>query len=326
MNKIICLLLFAIVLFSCDEQNASRPELNLENYDYKSSVLPDDEMKETSSKAVQLIQNKNYKAILNLIAEEVAETIPEKQLEQLVDHLHGLFEKNGVPTEDDIDVGIQLYVEGKDTVFINKILYNFRPTAKEPNAMVVTFAFLKKYGTQQLAGIFWGIDGIKDAKPNFAQIDKFDFSIHDIERFRIYYDEGLMRKTKFKNEIGFFAIEGDLNTLNEAGLTPIVEAMFDELKKSYYEKVEVLNSSFYRGSKPSFIQIEIGLKNKPYGIFIYLPIEDDGIYANKVVFIQKELGNLGYKFILNQDNYPTIRHDFPKIAKMELEKFYHDNP
>jgi len=68
------------------------------------------------------------------------------------------------------------------------------------------------------------------------------------------------------------------------------------------------------------------LKNKPYSIFLYLPIQYDGTYSEKIVFMQQEYGNLGYKYILKQSDYKKITTEFPKIAKLNLEEFYHDNP
>ena len=316
-----------ILIVSCDGQNDKKPDLNLNNYNYEESVLSEDEMKETTEKAIKLIQERNYEKVRDLFAEDISKNITKNQLAKLVNHLNLLFRNEGIPTgNENIVPALQASINGNDTIFVNKIMYNYQPTKEEPYPKVLSFSFLKKYGTKQLAGINIGTDGQKNIKPTIEKLNNFAFNSNEINQFRIYFDEGKNRKTKFKNKIGFFAIEGDINTLNESGLTPILESIFDDLKKSKFEKVEIFNSSFNRGDSPSFIQLDVSLKNKPYGVFLYLPIEDDGIYSDKIILMQMEYANLGYKYILNQKDYPKIIKEFPKIGKLKLEKFYEENP
>ena len=238
-----------------------------------------------------------------------------------------LFQKEGIPSgRNNVVPAIQTSINGTDTLFINKIMYNYQPTEMEPYSKILSFTFLKKYGTKKLAGINLGTDSQKGQSPTIEKLDKFLFNVEEIKQFRIYYDEGKNRKTRFKNETGFFAVEGDLKTLNESGIRPIIETIFEDLEQSTFEKVEVFNTSLDRGTNPSFIQIEILLKDKPFLIFVYLPIEDDGTYSDKIILMQKEYANLGYKYILSQEDYKNITTEFPKISKLNLKKYYHDNP
>ena len=320
-------LLNSLVLLSCNGQNGERPSLNIKDYDYEASVLSEDEMMATSEKAIKLIKNNQLTAFRELFAEEVSKNIPDDQLSQLITHLNLVFQKEGIPSgKNNVVPGVSLSINGRDTLFINKIMYNYEPTASEPYAKILSFAFLKKYGTQKLAGINLGTDGQKGQSPTIKKLDKFLFNIDDVQQFRIYYDEGKNRQTKFKNEVGFFAIEGDLNTLNKSGIRPIIETIFKDLEQSKFEKVAAFNTSLDRGINPSFIQIEILFKDKPYLIFLYLPIEDDGRFFEKIIFQQKEFANLGYQYILNQTDYKKITTEFPRIGKMNLEEYYHEDP
>ncbi len=321
------MLINSLVFLSCNGQNGENPSKNLNDYNYEESVLSEDEMIATSEKAIEIIKNNQLKEFRELFAEEISKDIPDNQLSQLITHLNLLFQKEGVPSgKDNVVPAIQASINGTDTLVINKIMYNYEPTEAEPYSKILSFTFLKKYGTKKLAGINVGIDGQKGQSPTIEKLDKFLFNIDDIKQFRIYYDEGNKRKTKFKNETGFFAIEGDLNTLNKSGIRPIIESIFEDLEKSKFEKVEAFNTSLDRGLNPSFIQIEIMLKGKPYLVFLYLPIEDDGTYSDQIIFMQKEYANLGYKYVLKQSDYKKITNEFPKIGKMNLEEFYHDNP
>ena len=329
MKKITIYLLIikSLVILSCNGQNGEKPSLNINDYNYEESVLSEDEMIATSEKTIELIKNNQLIEFRELFAEEISKNIPDNQLSQLITHLNLLFQKEGIPNgQDNVVPAIQASINGADTIFINKIMYNYEPTETEPYSKILSFSFLKKYGTKKLAGVNLETDGQKGQRPTTEKLDKFLFNIDDVKQFRIYFDEGGNRKTKFNNEIGFFAIEGDLNTLNKSGLKPIIETIFNDLKQSKFEKVEIFNTSLDRGLNPSFIQIEIMLKDKPYLIFLYLPIEDSGTSNNEIIFMQKEYANLGYKYILKQSDYKKITSEFPKIGKMNLEEFYHDNP
>lgn len=321
------LLVTTSLITSCKGQSGDKPSLNIKDYDYEESVMSEDEMIQTSEQAIELIKNNQSKEFRGLFAEDISKGISDNQLNQLVAHLNLLFQKKGVPNgKDKVVPSIQTSINGLDTIFINKVMYKYEPTETEPFGKVLSFSFLKKYGTKKLAGVNLGMDGQNNQKPSIEQLNEFKFNIDDVKQFRIYYDEGRNRKTRFKNEVGFFAIEGDLNTLDKSGIKPIIETIFEDLKQSKFEKIEMFNTPLDRGEKTTFIQIEILLKDRPYLIFLYLPIEDEGRYSEKIVFMQKEYANLGYKYILRQGDYRRITNQFPKIGKMDLEDYYHDTP
>jgi len=316
-----------LLLLSCNGQRGNQPSLNINDYNYEEWVMSEKEMTATSEKAIEFVKNNQLKEFREIFAQEISKPIPDEQLVRLISDLNLLFKQEGVPEgKENIVPGMQLSIQGQDTQFINNIMYNYEPSESMPFRKILKFSFLKKYGANKLAGINLVTDGQEGATPTIEKLEAFIFNAEDIDQFRIYYDEGKNRKTKFKNEVGYFAIEGDLNTLKEAGLMPIMEKIFEDLKQSKFEKVEVFNTSLDRGEKASFIQIEMSLKNKPYLIFLYLPIEDDGSYADEIVFIQKEYANLGFKYLLKQSDYQSITTEFPKIGKLNLEEFYHDDP
>jgi hypothetical protein len=221
-------------------------------------------------------------------------------------------------------------MNGKDTIFVNNIIYNFKPVSDGTNTSqkILTFSFLKRYGTQKLVGINLKTNPLSagNAKPTIKPLEAFNFSVADITKFRIYYDEGAKKKTKFKNETGYFAIEGDATTLEKSGIKVIVQSIFSELAKSKPVKPEPFNATLNRTDSVKFIQAEFGFKDKPYTLFIYLPLENGGQYSNKIIVRQREYVNLGYEFALSQIDYPKITSQFPKIAELPLVTYYSDRP
>lgn len=331
LQKTIFLLILSFI--SCDGQTNKNPKnqdkKNISNY--QNEILSEDEMRVTTDKAISLIQNKNYYEFKQLIVEDISKNISEQQIIQIVDQINQVLKSEGVPTgNDNILPSLKATLSGKDTIFVNNIIYNFKPISNVGNfsQKVLTFSFLKKYGTNKIVGVSLNTNPLSSAnvKPNITQMQIFDFNVSDITNFRIYYDEGEDRKTQYKNEIGYFAIQGDINTLQESGILPKIEIIFSELKKSKYKSVATFNSTLNRGENAKYIQAEFGFKNLPYSLFIYLPIKNGGKYADEIIVMQREYANLGYAFTLNQEFYPKIKSELPKIAEMKLEKFYLDKP
>lgn len=323
-------LLIGFTLTSCKGQTQKNQQDNKNIVNYKAEILSEDEMRVTTDNAVKLIQNKNYTDFKNLFAQEIAKNISDEQITQLVDQINILFQKEGVLTgNDNILPSLNATANGGDTLFVNNIMYNFEPFSDGANSFqhVLLFSFLKKYGTQKLVGVNVKTNPLSagNAKPTIKRLDKFKFDIAYINRFRIYYEEGEQRKTSFKNETGYFAIEGDLATLEKSGLKPTIATILLELSKSKFERVETFNSTINKDNV-NFIQIELGFNDKPYNLQIYLPIKNGGQYTNKIILLQKEYANLGYEYILNQKDYPKTTTEFPKIAEMKLDEYYLDKP
>lgn len=332
MNKLplLLILLIPFVLTSCSgqAQNIPQDKKNIDNY--KSEILPEDEMRVTADKAVKLIQDKNYKELKNLFAQDIAQNISDQKITQLVDQINILFQKEGVPKGNDkIVPSLNATINGNDTVFVNNIMYNFKSFSDGNSSFqyVLLFSFLKKYGTQKLVGINVKTNPLSagNAKLTIKPLDNLKFNSSDISRFRIYYDEGQNRKTKFKNEIGYFAIEGDLIKLEQSGLKPIVDILLSELSKAKVEQAKPFNTTIDKDDV-TFIHIELGFKDKPYSLQVYLPIKNGGQYAGKIVVRQEEFANLGYEYILSQSDYPKATREFQKIAAMKLDAYYLEKP
>ncbi len=323
-------LLIGLTLTSCKGQSTAKQQDRGSIDNHKSEILSEDAMRVTTQEAVKLIQDKNYADFKHLFAPDLAQQISDQQIKQLVDQINILFQKEGVPAgNDNIIAALNATVNNGDTLFVNNIMYNFKPFSdgKSSYQYVLVFSFLKKYGTQKLAGVNVKTNPLSagNATPTIKPLDNLKFDIAEINRFRVYYDEGQNRKTKFKNEIGYFAIDGDFATLQKSGIQPIIETVLSELSTAKIEKTKPFNATISKANV-NFIQIELGFRDKPYSLQIYLPIQNGGQYANQIVVWQKEYANLGYEYILNQNAFPKTTTDFPKIATMKLDAYYLDRP
>lgn len=317
--NLLLLSIFSLLSIVCNGQDGRSITLN----NYRSEILSENEMIETTKKAIVLIQNNSYKGFKDIFALDISQNIPDEQIKNIVDKINMLFKMEGIPTDyEDIIPSLKLTINGNDSIFINQITYNYK------SSKILTFSFLKKYGTQKIAGVFLNQKPSTptNVKPTITKIENFNFNVNDITRFRIYYSEGKNKKTKYKNVTGVFAIQGDAEKLTQTGLKPIINKIFDDLKKSKFEKVEVVNTTLQRGDNPKFIQILFDLKDKPYSILIYLPLKDEGLYTGKIVLMQGEYSNLGYLFTLNKEDYSIVVKEFPKIINMKLNDFYDENP
>jgi len=312
---------FSLILVLIASSNCLRAQKNIENY--KSEILSEDEMLITAGKAIKLIQDNRPLDLKNLFSADIRKNITDPQIKQLTEQLNSFFKTEPIPTDKrDILPSLQASVNNNDTIFINNINYNFK------SSQTLIFSFLKKYGTKELSGIRLQDKPLssKNYRPNIKQIENFNFNVDDVTHFRIYYDEGKNKRTKFKNEIGYFAIQGDAEKFEKTKIKPIIKNIFSDLTKSKYESVDVFNDPLQRGENPKFIQIEFALKDKPYLIFIYLPLIQDQKYSGKIVLMEKEYQNLGYQFILNQNDYLNIVKEFPKILDLKLDDFYEEKP
>lgn len=318
-NKIYLIIILSLILTSCNSQNKTKT-LN----DVKSEILNEKELMETSNKAIEFIQQKNYNEFKNLFATEILKNLNDEQIHTVVNQLSEFIKINGLPKKENIIPALTAIPKGADTLFVNKILYHFKNNQKTET--VLSFSFLKKYGTSKLFSV--NVENplqSKNATPEIGKLKDLNFNTKDILGFRIYYDEGI-RKTEFNGNKGIFAIQGDFNTLEKSKLDNKFTKIFNELKKTKIEKSEVFNGKLNRGNNPEFIQVEFMFKNLNYGIFIYLPINNGGIYKDYIIVQQRQYANLGYQYYLKKENYLELMKELNSIKKMKLNDYYEVNP
>lgn len=85
MNKLFLLLIFIIEMTfsSCNGQKDTNTNKNsIDNYE--TEILPENEMRMTTDKAVKLIQSKNYEEVKNLFADDISKIFPLNKLHSLL--------------------------------------------------------------------------------------------------------------------------------------------------------------------------------------------------------------------------------------------------
>lgn len=323
-------LILSILMFSCNGQ--SENSLGNKNItEHEKRIMSEDEMRITTDKAVRHIQAEDNIKLKELLASDISKNVTDDQVKELVRQINFLFDQIGVPSgNESIIPSLKASINGTDTIFLNFIDYYFEPQTENGTKFqqVLRFAFMQEIGPDSLIGINLEVNpfGQTNIELDIKALDRLNINVSDISAFRVYYDEGLNRKTKFKNELGIFAIQGDRKELVSSGLSSIFENIFTELKRQTLPEGEVFNGLLERGDGANYIQVEFALDNKSYIIFIYLQIDDEGNFSDEIIIIQKQYANLGYLYTLKQSNYPTTVSEFSKIPKLELDDYYELKP
>ncbi len=287
---------------------------------YSDKILQESKLRIATDKAIKYIKTNNSDSLIASFPKTMSSSISKSQISQLIQKINGLIDSEGIPKEDNIQPALKALPRGNDTLFVNQIYYRFKNK-------VLIFSFLQEFGPNKIAGMNLIDDPFSGngVEPDFKSSEKFEYNLDKLTNFRIYYKQ-IKPITKFKNNLGVFAIEGNNGIFKESGLSEKFEPIIKELSKSKFEKKEIFNQLLDRGDNVEFIQAELGFENKDYGIFLYLPIKGGKISMDNIIFQQRQFANLGYQYTLLKENYPKIVRYLTEIIEMDLEKYYLINP
>ena len=287
---------------------------------YSDKILEETKLRIATNRAIEYIKTNNSDSLIASFPKSISSSISESQISQLIQKINGLINLEGIPEEDNIQPALKALPRGNDTLFVNQIYYRFKNK-------VLIFSFLQEFGPNKIAGMNLIDDPFSGngVNPDFKSSDMFEYDLENLSSFRIYYKQ-LKPITKFKNNLGVFAVEGDKDTFRESGLREKFDPIINELSKSKFEKKEIFNQLLNRGDNVEFIQAELGFENKDYGIFLYLPLKGGKISIDNIIFQQRQYGNLGYQYTLLKEDYPKIVRYLTEIIEMDLENYYLINP
>lgn len=126
-----------------------------------SDNLNENDLKRTTSRAINVIKQKNYKEFRLLFAPEIAKDISDDQMNKLVDQISSFLNRKAFP--DDQNIVFECYKSfiNNDSLVVNDIIYKFdNPThSLHSYARSITFSFLPKYGPGKLCGVHITDDG-----------------------------------------------------------------------------------------------------------------------------------------------------------------------
>lgn len=330
MKSVLFTFTLSVLMFSCNGQT----ENSLGNKDinkHEDRIMSENEMRITTDRAVRIIQSEDHVRLKKLLASRISRNVTDYQAKNLISQINTLFDKMGVPTgNENIIPSFGASINGADSIFLNFVDYYFEPQTENGTKFqqVLRFTFLQEIGPDSLIGIHLEANPFGQTNMNLdiQPLERLKININDISAFRIYFDEGLNRKTKFKNELGIFAIQGDKEKLVSSGLSSTFEPIFLELEKNTLPKETVFNGLLDRGDGANYIQVEFVFTNKPYTIFIYLQLDGNGNFEDEILIIQKQYANLGFLYKLKQSSYPQIVTEFSKIPDLDLKDYYELKP
>lgn len=317
MRHFILLTYLLLTFVSCKSQDTNK-------------ILNADELTKTSLTAIYFVKANDYSGLKNLFAEDIKKNIKDEQLQSIGKLINELVAKEGMPSEENIQPRLTKRFNGVDTVYINVIAFVFKSGDGKPNPYKkeITFSFLEKYGTGKLAGINITSDPLNASglQVKIIKLDSFKLKSSDIKLYRVYYDEGVNKKTQFGNIKGIFALEGDKSKLVKPQIGVLFDSIFSELSKVKIEKVEEFKTALNRGNNTQFIQTEFMFDNLPYGIFIYLPIVTDINYKDKIIVRQMQAANLGYQYYIDIAGNNKLIGYLKSIISKDWTPYYVENP
>jgi hypothetical protein len=120
-----------------------------------STNLDEKELKVTTSKAINLIKEKDYVRFKELFAPQIVKDIPDEQLNKLVDQINSFLARKEFPDEENIVFESYKSLIDNDSVVVNDIIYKFDNPAHSLHSYsrAISFSFLPKYGAGKLCGV-----------------------------------------------------------------------------------------------------------------------------------------------------------------------------
>lgn len=310
------IILIIIVLFaiSCNSKR--------EDFNEKSIEM-------TSKKAISYIQAKDYESFKSLFPPEILKTINDDQLKKVIDNSFDLIKYYGKPSGDEIQHSVSLRFADNDSVYFHNVAYVFKNKNQSGNPYdyEILFSFLEKYGSDKIVGFNINSKPLEaqNVKPTIPSLDNLKLNSENVKLYRIYYDEG-ERKTKFGNNIGVFAIQGDKDSYVNSKLNLIVKDIFKELEAVVLEDPQVFTSPLNRGINLEFIQAEFMMTDKNYGVFIYLPLGNGGNLSDSIIIRQQQFANLGFQYYISKKHNQRLAELLESIKSKDWRNYYLQNP
>jgi hypothetical protein len=180
--KLIFLFVFTQTSFFCQSQTKSSI-----GEKYKNEILSKEELIATTKKAIGYIKNENYESFKGLFILPLLEKTTDEEFTVLLRKLKSFLSNNDIPDRDEINVALSFKLRGKDTLITNKVLYRFNDSENT----IMSFSFLKYYGSNKLVGINLNKNPLKSNSNDIKiiPISNFNFNIEDVESFNLYYSD-----------------------------------------------------------------------------------------------------------------------------------------
>ncbi|MBJ2172746.1 hypothetical protein JBL43_00760 [Aureibaculum sp. A20] len=236
---------------------------------------------------INYLKTKDYKKVRASFFNPVAKKVPEELLKKYVDKASELIAEFGIPEKEKVLSQVSSGQINEPEITkernIEFLIYAFpMPPARknEPPLRMITISFLPSFGFDKMIMLnVLDNSNVKEVKPDFEKLDKFDFKQSDFKRIKIYHTGGSQKSGKdgeLSEKIS------DLKKTVQESLNITIELM----SKSKIEKTEIANDiTRYKGNPET-----ISLHLIPYEKLMVMPNEIDRPYFMITQILENENG------------------------------------
>lgn len=174
--------------------------------------------------------------------------------------------------------------------------------------------------------------GIRIIEPKHSEPhkDKIDMQVDNLKWFRIWYDGGLYNKKKFKNEIGFYAVSGDKQKLEEIGVQDKFQKLFGLINSAEFDSLDFNYLRDNEVGDPEWIYLRMKFNNEEYkklGEFeiSYFLKEEQGkkeIMSDFIIFKHTDKT----RYLMRKDKNQDIVKILTDIAHYDYGGYYERYP
>lgn len=295
----------------------------------KKEPLVEASMIRTSLRAMGFIKSHDYENLMFMVPKDLKKAFPPDKVKIFVDEASNIISREGIPTGNKVQARITLRTNGRDTIVLNTIAFEY-PNAKNPKLYKeIVIGFIQQYGDKRPISfdIQTNPQDAGNMKLKIQPVSELLLHTNDVINYRVYYNQGKPATTLFGKHKGVFVLEGDAKTFTTSGLKAVSESLFSELGKTKLQNPERFNSRLnYDEDGTEFIQAEFIISNLDYGVFIYLPIKNTGVQGDKIIVRQLQFANFGYQYTISKKENPRLVEILQSIAAKNWGSYYADNP
>lgn len=234
---------------------------------------------------VNYLKIKDYEKVRGSFFDPIAKKVPEELLKKYSDKASELIAEFGIPESGKVlkQITFTQINEPEITKKTNTqlLVYAFpMPPARknEPPLRMITISFLPSVGFDKMVA-FNVLDNsnVKQVKPDFEKLSKFDFKQADFKRIRIYHTGGAPKKGRdgeLSEKIS------DLDKTVQQSLNKTIEL----LSKARIEKTEIANDITRYEGNPETISLHL----IPYEKLMVMPNEIDRPYLMITEILENE--------------------------------------
>ncbi|WP_436515408.1 hypothetical protein [Ekhidna sp. To15] len=147
--------------------------------------------------------------------------------------------------------------------------------------------------------------------------------------FRIWYDGGEGNNKKYRNEIGYYAVSGDLEDMDEIGVRSKFQQIFDLLNKADFDSLDFQYLRDREVGTPEWIYLRMKFNNEykdlgEFEISCFIK-EEEGkkeIMSDYIIFKHTDKT----RYLLNKRDNPELVNLLTQIGRYDYEEFYERYP